>query len=141
MAANQFMVDKRMRILVVDDYAPMRQTVKKQLLQLGFDNIAEAAGAGDAVQKIEGGEEFGLIISDWNMPETTGLDFLNYVRGSPQSKGIPFLMITAEASKDNIIQAAKAGVSQYIVKPFTAEILKEKLETVFTKIAGRQQMI
>jgi two-component system chemotaxis response regulator CheY len=141
MAANQFMVDKRMRILVVDDYAPMRQTVKKQLLQLGFDNIAEAAGAGDAMQKIEGGEEFGLIISDWNMPETTGLDFLNYVRGTQRSKGIPFLMITAEASKDNIIQAAKAGVSQYIVKPFTAEILKEKLETVFTKIAGRQQMI
>lgn len=141
MAANQFMVDKRMRILVVDDYAPMRQTVKKQLLQLGFDNIAEAAGAGDAMQKIEGGEEFALIISDWNMPETTGLDFLNYVRGAQRSKGIPFLMITAEASKDNIIQAAKAGVSQYIVKPFTAEILKEKLETVFTKIAGRQQMI
>jgi two-component system chemotaxis response regulator CheY len=135
------MVDKRVHILVVDDYAPMRQTVKKQLLQLGFDNISEAAGATDAVRKMEAGEEFGLIISDWNMPEMTGLEFLTYVREGQRSKRIPFLMVTAEAHKENVIQAAKAGVSQYIVKPFTADVLKEKLETVFSKLAGRQQII
>jgi two-component system chemotaxis response regulator CheY len=141
MPTNQYMVDKRMSILVVDDYAPMRQTVKKQLVQLGFDNISEAAGAGDAIRKIEAGEQFGLIISDWNMPEVTGLDFLNFIRKGEHMKQVPFLMITAEASKENVVEAAKAGVSQYIVKPFTADILREKLEVVFTKIAGRQQMI
>jgi two-component system chemotaxis response regulator CheY len=126
-------VDRAMKILVVDDFAAMRQLVKKSLVQLGFQDIAEAAGAVDAVRKIEAGEQFDLIISDWNMPNMTGLELLTYVRTGDKMKKVPFLMITAEAQRENIIQAAKAGVSQYIVKPFTAESLQQKLETIFSR--------
>jgi two-component system chemotaxis response regulator CheY len=126
-------IDKAMKILVVDDFAAMRQLVKKSLQQLGFNNVAEAAGAVDAVRKMESGEKFDFIISDWNMPNMTGLELLTYVRSEDGMKKVPFLMITAEAQKENIIQAAKAGVSQYIVKPFTAESLQQKLETIFPR--------
>lgn len=126
-------VDKKMHILVVDDFASMRQIIRKTLVSLGFENISEAAGAVDAVRKIQEGEDFQFIISDWNMPNMTGLEFLTYVRSSEKMKKVPFLMITAEAQKENIIQAAKAGVSQYIVKPFTAESLQQKLESIFSK--------
>jgi two-component system chemotaxis response regulator CheY len=126
-------VDKQMRILIVDDFASMRQIIRKTLVSLGFENISEAAGAVDAVHKIEKGEQFEFVISDWNMPNMTGLEFLSYVRGSEKMARVPFLMITAEAHRENIIQAAKAGVSQYIVKPFTAEALQQKLETIFAK--------
>ncbi len=126
-------IDKAMRILVVDDFAAMRQLVKKSLQQLGFENVSEAAGAVDAVKKMESGEKFDFIISDWNMPKMTGLELLTYVRSGDGMKKVPFLMITAEAQKENIIQAAKAGVSQYIVKPFTAESLQQKLETIFSR--------
>jgi len=126
-------VDKKMRILIVDDFASMRQIVRKTLSSLGFENIAEAAGAVDAVRKMEEGEQFELIISDWNMPTMSGLELLNFVRGTSDMGKVPFLMITAEASRENIIQAAKAGVSQYIVKPFTAEALQQKLETILAK--------
>lgn len=126
-------IDKAMRILVVDDFAAMRQLVKKSLQQLGFENVSEAAGAVDAVKKMESGEKFDFIISDWNMPNMTGLELLTYVRSGDGMKKVPFLMITAEAQKENIIQAAKAGVSQYIVKPFTAESLQQKLETIFSR--------
>jgi len=134
-------VDKRMKILVVDDYASMRQVVKKTLLSLGFSNICEAAGGADAMRKIQEGEPIGLIISDWNMPNITGLDLLNFVRASEENAKVPFLMITAEGKPENIIQAAKAGVSQYIVKPFTAEALQQKLEGVFSKQNGRGQRL
>jgi len=126
--------DKQMRILIVDDFASMRQIVRKSLSALGFDNVLEAAGALDAVRKIENGEEFDLIISDWNMPNMTGLELLTYIRGSEKMGRVPFLMITAEAQRENIIQAAKAGVSQYIVKPFTAEALQQKLDSIFHKL-------
>ncbi|MFN4896957.1 MAG: response regulator [Pseudomonadota bacterium] len=129
-------VDKKMRILIVDDFASMRQIVRKTLVSLGFENISEAAGAVDAVRKIQDGERFEFIISDWNMPNMTGLEFLNYIRGSDAMGKIPFLMITAEAQRENIIQAAKAGVSQYIVKPFTAEALQQKVEQIFAKNRG-----
>lgn len=126
-------VDKQMRILIVDDFASMRQIVRRTLSSLGFENISEAAGAVDAVRKMREGEQFELIISDWNMPNMTGLELLTFVRGTSAMGKVPFLMITAEASRDNIIQAAKAGVSQYIVKPFTAEALQQKLETILAK--------
>jgi two-component system chemotaxis response regulator CheY len=126
-------INKGMKILVVDDFAAMRQLVKKSLQELGFLNVSEAAGAVDAVRKMESGERFDFIISDWNMPNMTGLELLTYVRSGEETKKVPFLMITAEAQRENIIQAAKAGVSQYIVKPFTAESLQEKLETIFAR--------
>lgn len=138
---GEYLVDKRMKILVVDDFASMRQVVKKTLLSMGFSNICEAAGGADAMRKIEEGEPIGLIISDWNMPNITGLDLLNFVRSSEDNAKIPFLMITAEGNPENIIQAAKAGVSQYIVKPFTAEALQQKLEGVFSKQNGRGHRI
>jgi len=138
---GEYLVDKRMKILVVDDFASMRQVVKKTLISMGFSNICEAAGGADAMRKIEEGEPIGLIISDWNMPNITGLDLLNFVRSSEGRAKIPFLMITAEGNPENIIQAAKAGVSQYIVKPFTTEALQQKLEGVFSKQNGRGQRI
>lgn len=136
-----YLVDKRMKILVVDDFASMRQVVKKTLVSMGFSNICEAAGGADAMRKMQEDESIGLIISDWNMPNVTGLDLLNYVRSSNELAKVPFLMITAEGKPENIIQAAKAGVSQYIVKPFTAEALQQKLEAVFSKQNGRGQHI
>lgn len=125
--------DKEIRILIVDDFASMRQIVRKSLSALGFNNVSEAAGALDAVRKIEAGERYDFIISDWNMPNMTGLELLTYIRGSDKMGRVPFLMITAEAQRENIIQAAKAGVSQYIVKPFTAEALQQKLDSIFYK--------
>lgn len=125
--------DKAIRILIVDDFASMRLIVRKSLSALGFNNVSEAAGALDAVRKIEAGEQYDFIISDWNMPNMTGLELLTYIRGSDKMGRVPFLMITAEAQRENIIQAAKAGVSQYIVKPFTAEALQQKLNSIFQK--------
>ena len=126
-------IDRKMRILIVDDFANMRHVMRKTLLELGYTNVSEAAGGADAVRKIEEGERFDLIISDWNMPQMTGLDLLKYVRAAEKVGKTPFLMVTAEAKRDNIINAAKAGVSQYIVKPFTSESLQEKIETMFAK--------
>lgn len=126
-------IDRKMKILIVDDFASMRVIIKKALLALGFENISEAAGAVDAVRKIESGENFDFIISDWNMPNMSGLELLTYIRGAEQTKTVPFLMVTAEAQRENIINAAKAGVSQYIVKPFTSESLQEKIETIFAR--------
>ncbi len=138
---GQYFVDKKIKILVVDDFASMRQVVKKTLISMGFSNIHEAAGGADAVRKIEEGEPFGLIIADWNMPNMTGLELLNFVRSNQDMAKVPFVMITAEGKPENIVQAAKAGVSQYIVKPFTAEALQQKLEGVFSKQNGKEQHI
>lgn len=126
-------IDRKMKILVVDDFASMRVIIKKALAALGYENISEAAGAVDAVRKIEGGESFDFIISDWNMPDMSGLELLTYIRSAEKMKATPFLMVTAEAQRENIISAAKAGVSQYIVKPFTSESLQEKIETIFAR--------
>ncbi len=138
---TDYFVDKRMKILVVDDFASMRQVVKKTLISMGFSNICEAAGGADAMRKMTEEDSIGLIISDWNMPNVTGLDLLTFVRSNNDLAKVPFLMITAEGKPENIIQAAKAGVSQYIVKPFTAEALQQKLEAVFSKQSGRGQHI
>ena len=124
-------VDKNMKILVVDDFATMRRIVKNILAQLGFKNIVEADDGTSAMKMLQQ-EKIDMIISDWNMPKMTGLDLLKSVRADPSWATIPFIMVTAEAQQDNIILAVKAKVSQYIVKPFTADILGEKIEKVFS---------
>lgn len=119
-----------MKILVVDDFATMRKIIKNILGQLGFKNIIEADD-GTTAWEILQKEPVDLIISDWNMPKMSGLELLKKVRGDDKLKDTPFLMVTAEAQKEYIIEAAKYRVSQYIVKPFTPETLKEKLEKIF----------
>jgi two-component system, chemotaxis family, chemotaxis protein CheY len=122
--------DPNMKILVVDDFATMRRIVKNILTQLGFKNIIEADDGTTALGVLKA-EKIGLIVSDWNMPKMTGLDLLKAVRADANTANIPFIMVTAEAQQDNIILAVKAKVSQYIVKPFTAETLAEKLSKIF----------
>ena len=122
--------DKSMKILVVDDFATMRRIVKNILTQLGFKNIIEADD-GTTAMKLLHQEKIDLIISDWNMPKMSGLELLKSVRAEPSWAKIPFIMVTAEAQQDNIILAVKAKVSQYIVKPFTADTLGEKIQKMF----------
>jgi len=120
----------KMRILVVDDFASMRKIIKGLLKQIGFQNIEEADDGSTALEKLKIGE-FDLVICDWNMPKVPGIEVLKAVRNDPRLKDLPFLMVTAEAKKDNVMEAVKAGVNQYIVKPFTAETLKKKIEKIF----------
>lgn len=122
--------DTSMKVLVVDDFATMRRIVKNILTQLGFKNIIEADDGTTALDVLKS-EKINLIISDWNMPKMTGLDLLKAVRADSSMADTPFIMVTAEAQQDNIILAVKAKVSQYIVKPFTADTLAEKLEKIF----------
>lgn len=122
--------DPNMKILVVDDFATMRRIIKNILTQLGFKNIIEADDGTTALNVLKS-EKIGLIVSDWNMPKMTGLDLLKAVRADTSMANTPFIMVTAEAQQDNIILAVKAKVSQYIVKPFTAETLSEKLNKIF----------
>ena len=122
-------MDINMNVLVVDDFATMRRIVKGVLKDLGFKNIVEADNGSSALKELSK-EDFGLIVSDWNMPKMTGLDLLKAVRANDKYKDIPFIMVTAEGQKDNVLEAIKAGVSNYIVKPFTPETLREKLEKV-----------
>ena len=123
-------VDTSIKVLVVDDFATMRRIVKNILNQLGFKNIIEADDGTTALDILKK-EPVGLIISDWNMPKMTGLELLKAVRADPNLADTPFIMVTAEAQQDNIILAVKAKVSQYVVKPFTAETLGEKIDKVF----------
>lgn len=118
-----------MKVLVVDDFATMRRIVKNILKQLGYNNIVEADDGTTALEILEK-EKVDMIISDWNMPKMTGLDLLKNVRGNAEMADTPFIMVTAEAQQDNIILAVKAKVSQYIVKPFTAETLGEKIDKI-----------
>lgn len=121
--------DTSIKVLVVDDFATMRRIVKGVLKGLGFNQIIEAGDGTAALQELKK-ESVGLIVSDWNMPKMTGLDLLKAVRADEKLKSIPFIMVTAEGQKDNVIDAVKAGVSNYIVKPFTPETFGEKLEKV-----------
>lgn len=123
-------VDTTMKVLVVDDFATMRRIVKGVLKQLGFIDIIEAENGSSALDELKK-EKVGLIVSDWNMPKMTGLDLLKAVRGDEKLKSIPFIMVTAEGQKENVLEAVKAGVSNYIVKPFTPETFNEKLQKVF----------
>lgn len=122
--------DPNMRVLVVDDFSTMRRIIKNILRQLGFNNIVEAddgTTAWDVLNK----DKIDFIVSDWNMPQMTGIDLLRKVRASDEFGDLPFLMVTAEAQQENIIEAAQAKVSNYIVKPFTAETLKHKIDKIF----------
>ena len=125
-------MDLNKKVLVVDDFATMRRIVKNILKQIGFTNIIEADDGSTALAMLKK-DKVDLIMSDWNMPKVTGLDLLKAVRSDESIKDIPFLMVTAEGQKDNIIQAVQAGVSNYIVKPFTADTVKEKLEQISKK--------
>lgn len=122
-------VNKAMQVLVVDDYATMRRIVRNLLKQLGFENVEEAIDGTDALNKIRGNTP-GMIISDWNMEPMTGLDLLKQVRADEKLKAIPFIMITAESKVENVVAAKQAGVSNYIVKPFNADTLKQKMISV-----------
>ncbi|MBU6505505.1 MAG: chemotaxis response regulator CheY [Betaproteobacteria bacterium] len=124
------MVDANMKFLVVDDFSTMRRIVRNLLKELGFTNVQEAEDGVDALQKLTGGN-FEFVVSDWNMPNMTGIDLLRKIRSDPELKHLPVLMVTAEAKKENIIEAAQAGASGYIVKPFTAATLDEKLKKIF----------
>lgn len=120
-------VSKEMNILVVDDYQTMIRIIKNLLKQLGFDNIDEATDGGAALEKISQ-KDYGLIISDWNMEPMTGIDLLKKVRETGNK--VPFIMVTAESKTENVVAAKQAGVDNYIVKPFNAETLKNKLTAV-----------
>jgi two-component system, chemotaxis family, chemotaxis protein CheY len=122
-------VDLSMPVLVVDDYQTMIRIIRNLLNQLGFKNIEEAKDGRQALEKLNGGK-FGLVISDWNMEPMTGYELLQHVRASDRLKATPFIMVTAESKTENVIAAKKAGVNNYIVKPFNAETLKGKLKTV-----------
>ncbi len=123
-------VDMAMPILVVDDYKTMIRIIRNLLKQLGFNNVEEAADGQEALQKMQGGSRFGLVISDWNMEPMTGYELLKQVRSDDKLKGTPFIMITAESKTENVIAAKRAGVNNYIVKPFNAATLKAKMASV-----------
>lgn len=130
------MADPKMRFLVVDDFSTMRRIVRNLLKELGFANVDEAEDGAVALQKLEAGQ-IDFVVTDWNMPNMDGLQLLQSIRGNPQTKHLPVLMITAEAKRDNIIAAAQAGASGYIVKPFTAATLNEKLTKIFDKLQDK----
>ncbi|EPL6455185.1 chemotaxis response regulator CheY [Providencia vermicola] len=127
------MAAKDLSFLVVDDFSTMRRIVRNLLKELGFSKIEEAEDGVDALEKIRAGN-IDFVVADWNMPNMDGLELLKTIRGDDALKHIPVLMVTAEAKKENIIAAAQAGASGYVVKPFTAAILEEKLNKVFEKM-------
>ena len=124
------MADLNMKILVVDDFATMRKIVGNLLRQLGFKNIEEADDGTTALEKLKN-EKIDFIVSDWNMPKMSGLELLKSVKGDADLKDIPFMLVTAEALKENIIAAIQAGANEYIVKPFNAITLEEKIKKIF----------
>ncbi len=126
------MADKNLKFLVVDDFSTMRRIVRNLLKELGYANVDEAEDGVAALQKLRGGN-FQFVVTDWNMPNMTGIELLRAIRADGALKHLPVLMITAEARKENIIEAAQAGASGYIVKPFTAATLEEKLGKIFEK--------
>jgi two-component system chemotaxis response regulator CheY len=122
-------VDKTMNVLIVDDYSTMLRIIKNLLKQVGFDNVDEATDGSAALQMMRG-KRYGLVISDWNMEPMTGIQFLREVRQDPDLKATPFIMVTAESKTENVVEAKKAGVSNYIVKPFNSDTLKGKIASV-----------
>ena len=128
-------VDTNMKILVVDDFSTMRRIIKNLLRDLGFNNTSEADDGLTALPMLKAGK-YDLLVTDWNMPGMQGIDLLKAVRADDDEtlKNIPVLMVTAEQKKEQIVEAAQAGVNGYIVKPFTALILKEKLEKIFARM-------
>jgi two-component system, chemotaxis family, chemotaxis protein CheY len=127
-------IDSKMKVLVVDDFSTMRKIVRIVLKQIGFEQIMEADDGTTGLPIIKK-EEIGLVVTDWNMPQMTGLELLKKIRNDDKIKNTPVLMVTAEGLKENIIEAVKAGVDNYVVKPFTADTIQEKIEQIFKKRA------
>ncbi len=127
------MADTNMKFLVVDDFSTMRRIVRNLLKELGFTNAQEAEDGVDALNKLRG-EKFDFVVTDWNMPNMSGIELLKAIRADANLKHLPVLMVTAEAKRENIIEAAQAGASGYVVKPFTAATLDEKLKKIFEKM-------
>jgi len=127
------MANPNTKFLVVDDFSTMRRIVRNLLKELGYSNVDEAEDGVIALSKLRGGD-FEFVVSDWNMPNMDGLTLLQHIRSSPELAALPVLMVTAEAKKENIIAAAQAGANGYIVKPFTAVTLEEKLAKIFEKL-------
>jgi two-component system chemotaxis response regulator CheY len=130
------MAEPNMKFLVVDDFATMRRILRNLLKELGFSNIDEAEDGNIAMQKLRSAK-FDFVVTDWNMPNMTGIELLRQIRADAALKHLPVLIVTAEARKENIIEAAQAGASGYVVKPFTAATLDEKLKKVFATMAAR----
>ncbi len=126
-----------MKILIVDDFSTMRRIIKNLLRDLGFNNTDEADDGNTALPKLQNGD-FDFLVTDWNMPGMQGIDLLKAVRADPKLANLPVLMVTAEAKKEQIVAAAQAGVNGYIVKPFTAATLKEKIDKIFERIEASQ---
>lgn len=126
-------MNKDMKILVVDDFSTMRRIIKNLLRDLGFSNTDEADDGNSALPMLQTGK-YDFLVTDWNMPGMTGIELLKNVRADENLKTLPILMVTAEAKRDQIVAAAQAGVNGYVVKPFTAAVLKEKIEKIFERI-------
>lgn len=122
-----------MKILVVDDFSTMRRIVRNLLRDLGFTNIEEADDGNTALPMLRNGK-FDFLVTDWNMPGMSGMELLKAIRADENLKSLPILMVTAEAKRDQIVAAAQAGVNGYVVKPFTAAVLKDKIEKIFERI-------
>ncbi len=128
-------LDTDMKILIVDDFSTMRRIIKNLLRDLGFNNTQEADDGMTALPMLKaGGIDF--LVTDWNMPGMTGIDLLKAVRADDNLKSLPVLMVTAEAKREQIVEAAQAGVNGYVVKPFTAAVLKEKIDKIFERVNG-----
>ncbi|MCK5820048.1 MAG: chemotaxis response regulator CheY [Psychromonas sp.] len=126
-------MDRNMKVLIVDDFSTMRRIIKNLLRDLGFTNTFEADDGNSALPMLQNGD-FEFVVTDWNMPIMQGIDLLKEIRKDPKLKHLPVLMVTAEAKREQIIEAAQAGVNGYIVKPFTAGTLKEKLDKIFERL-------
>jgi len=124
------MPDKNMKILIVDDFSTMRRIVRNILKQLEYVNVEEAEDGDVAFEKLKE-SDYDFVITDWNMPNMTGLDLLKEIRANEKLKDLKVLLVTAEAEKENIVQAAQAGVNDYVVKPFTADVLEQKINKIF----------
>lgn len=128
-------MNKNMKILVVDDFSTMRRIVKNQLRELGFSDMEEAEDGGAAFQLLQS-KRFDFVVTDWNMPGVTGLELLKKIRADEKLKSLPVLMVTAEAKREQIVEAAQSGVNGYVVKPFNAVTLQGKIERIFERIGG-----
>ena len=128
-------MDRNIKILVVDDFSTMRRIVKNLLQELGFNNIQEADDGNTALPMLKA-NKFDFVVTDWNMPGMTGIELLKAIRADPSLKSTPVLMVTAENSREQIIEAAQSGVNGYIIKPFTAQTLEEKLGKIFERLGA-----
>lgn len=130
------MYDQNMKILVVDDFSTMRRIIKNILREIGYSNVEEADDGSTALEKLKGGG-FDFVVTDWNMPNMPGIELLKAIRLDPVLKETPVLMVTAEAAKENVVTAVQAGVNNYIVKPFTAAALKERIDLILEKFKAK----